>query len=295
MYKVLNNGLKLRWFNTAGFEMVIPGGAHILVDPWLDSSDLFPFPLEQVEQADYILLSHTHFDHAQDIESILKKFPKAKLFVGDLSIAALCTDQHVSLTNIYRVRNGDEYQFDDVNFKIYGGRHTENAKGAYMPKEWDNDLLGLNCRTGFYGSLELQQYLITANDGTSVLIWGGQTTADQKYRLQGLHPDLAILHLSPKQDPDVFGEMVKFIAPKVVIPHHYDMAKVLFDSHPELIGVMLNEQQQARYFKDGAFDEDGMVGYFNDAVQKHCPTAQMLRLDHHRWYHFGFAYQPEEE
>lgn len=289
MYSLINQGLKIRWFNTAGFEMIIPGGAHILVDPWLDSATIYPFPLEQVERADYILLSHVHYDHAQDIEKILAKFPKAKLLMGDLSIEALCREQHVSLTNIYRVRNGDEYQFDDVNIKIYGGRHTENAKGAYLPEKWDADRQSLDSETGWFGSLELQQYLITANDGTSVLIWGGQTTADQKYRLQNLHPDLAILHLSPKQDPDVFGEMVKFIGPKVVIPHHYDMTKPLFEERPELLQIMLSGEQRAKYTVDGKFDDAAFVSAFGAALKKWCPTASMLRISHHKWYSFGLA------
>jgi len=289
MYTLVNKGLKIRWFNTAGFEMIIPGGAHILVDPWLDSASIYSFPLDQVERADYILLSHVHYDHAQDIERILAKFPKAKLLMGEMSIQALCREQHVSLTNIYRVRNGDEYQFDDVNFKIYGGRHTENAKGVYLPEKWDTERHSLDSETGWFGSLELQQYLITANDGTSVLIWGGQTTADQKYRLQNLHPDLAVLHLSPKQDPDVFGEMVKFIGPKAVIPHHYDLAKPLMEERPELLQIMLSEEQRAKYTVNGQFDDEAFVSAFGEALKKWCPTAVMLRLDHHKWYSFGLA------
>ncbi len=295
MYKLLNKGIGLRWFNTAGFEMIIPGGAHILVDPWLDSATIYPFPLEQVERVDYILLSHVHFDHAQNLEHILEKFPKAKLLMGDLSIQALCREQHISLTNIYRVRNGDEYQFDDVNIKVFGGRHTENAKGVYLPKEWNSARDSLDAETGWFGSLELQQFLLTANDGSSILIWGGQTTADQKYRLQHLHPDLAILHLSPKQDPNVFGEMVQYIAPKVVIPHHYDMTRSLFDEKPELLNVMLSEEQLEQYTVDGKFNDEAFISAFGEALQQWCPTATMLQIKHHKWYRFGLAYSEEHQ
>ena len=47
MATMLDNGVRVRWLNTAGFEMVLPGGAHLLVDPWLDSSDVYPFPLKR--------------------------------------------------------------------------------------------------------------------------------------------------------------------------------------------------------------------------------------------------------
>ncbi len=289
MANILNAGIQLRWFNTAGFEMVLPGGAHLLVDPWLDSSDLYPFPLEKVERADYILLSHVHFDHAQDIERVLAKFPKAKLFIGDLSIDALCKVQHVSLTNIYRVRNGDEYTFDDVNIKVYGGRHTENSKGAYRPEQFDSDQSSLNSLTGYYGSMELQNYLITAADGTKVLVWGGQTTADQKYRLRQLYPDVALMHLSPKQDPYVFAQTISFILPKVVIPHHYDLTKPLFDGNPKLMDLMLSPEAKAKYVVDGEFNYSAFVGAYADKIAEVCPAVHMMEIEHHKWYRFGLA------
>ena len=235
MATMLDNGVRVRWLNTAGFEMVLPGGAHLLVDPWLDSSDVYPFPLEKIERADYILLSHVHFDHAQDIAAILAKFPKARLFVGDLSVDALCREQRVSLTNVYRVRPGEEYQFDDVKINVYAGRHTENARGVYRPAEFDSDVSSLDSLTGWYGSMELQNYLITAADGTRVLVWAGQTTPDQKYRFAGLRPDVACMHLSPKQDPEVFAGLVQAIGAKVVVPHHHDLTEPLLRSRPEPI------------------------------------------------------------
>lgn len=293
MAQMLNNGIKLRWLNTAGFEIVLPGGAHLLVDPWLDSATLYPLSLDEIERADYILLSHVHFDHAQDVGAVLAKFPKAKLFVGDLSVDPLCTEQHISLTNIYRVRSGEEYIFDDVKINVFAGRHTENAKGEYRPKVFDDDSSSLKSLTGWYGSMELQNYLITAADGTRVLIWAGQTTADQKYRLAGLKPDIACMHLSPKQDPYDFADLVKTIGAQVVIPHHYDMTEPLFSAQPEMIDHMLPPEAKAAYVIDGKFSNAAFVGRFNQVLQEEAPYADMLKLEHHKWYRFGLSYCTE--
>ena len=81
--------------------------------------------------------------------------------MGDLSVDALCAQQHVSLTNVYRVRPGEEYEFDDVKINVYAGRHTENAKGVYRPEKFAENVDSLDSITGWYGSLELQNYLIT--------------------------------------------------------------------------------------------------------------------------------------
>ncbi len=295
MAVMLHNGVKLRWLNTAGFEIVLPSGAHLLTDPWLDSSDVYPFPLDRIERADYILLSHIHFDHAQDVGRLLEKFPKARLFVGDLSTDALCQWQHVSLTNVYRVRSGEEYIFDDVKLNVYAGRHTENAKGAYRPATFAEEASSLDSLSGWWGSLELHNYLITTGDGTRILIWAGQTTPDQKYRFQGLKPDIAVMHLSPKQDPAAFADMVKAMGAQVVIPHHYDMTEHLFASHPELIELMLPPAAKESCLVDGKFSTAAFVGSFDRALKAQVPYADMLELEHHKWYRFGLAVEKETE
>ena len=293
MIKQLNNGIRLRWLNTAGFEMILPSGAHLLVDPWLDNSDVYPISIDEIERADYILLSHIHFDHAQDIGALMAKFPKAKLFVGDLAVVPLCKWQRVSLTNIYRVRNGDQYTFEDVDIKVFGGRHTEAAKGAYYPEKFAEDCTNLDHESGYYGSFDMENFLITAADGTKVLIWGGMTSAEQKYRLSGLKPDIACMHLSPKQIPAEFADMVNAIGPKVVFPHHYDMAGPLFDARPELIDYMLPAWATEAYLVDGKFNTTAFVDTFNKAIKELAPTTDMMELEHHKWYKLGFWMEAE--
>ncbi len=35
----LKNGITMRWYNTAGFEIVMANGKHILLDPFLSGGD----------------------------------------------------------------------------------------------------------------------------------------------------------------------------------------------------------------------------------------------------------------
>lgn len=251
----------------------------------MDSSDIFPISLDEIERADYILLSHIHFDHAQDIQRILEKFPKARLFVGDLSTDALCTFQHISLTNVYRVRGGEEYVFDDVRLQVFSGRHTENANGVYRSSTVTSDPESLGM---WFGSLELMNYLITAGDGTRVLLWAGMTTPDQKHRLQGLNPDIAVMHLSPKQDPAAFAELAKAIGAQVVIPHHHDMTEPLMNSRPE-IQSWLPEEAKKAYIRDGKFSGEAFVNRFAQTMRAY--GADLMELEHHKWYRFGLAFQ----
>ena len=68
----------ITWHGHAAFEVVTPNGVVVLIDPWLtnpgnpkakDKGD----PLAHLKKADYILITHGHFDHVGDAVAIAKK------------------------------------------------------------------------------------------------------------------------------------------------------------------------------------------------------------------------------
>ena len=282
----LNSGVTMRWINTAGFEIRLNNGKVILTDPWLDSADIYPLPISEITQVDYILLSHIHIDHAEDIGALLEKFPQAKLFVGDLSTDALCRWQHINLNQIYRIHSGERYEFDDLTLDVFAGRHTENAKGCYREDNITDDPQSLS---DWYGSMELLNFLVTAADGTKIAVWGGMTSPDQKYRLHGLKPDIALMHVSPKQDFTEFSQLVKSMGAQVVIPHHYDLVEPLFRSKPQLVDLMLSEDAKKKFLVDGILNGERFISEFRRCIEENVPGAALTELEHHRWYRFGLA------
>ena len=61
-------GMKLRYINGQCYEFILPGGKHLITDPYitptkgLANAGMPEFSTDQIEGADYILLTHTHYD-----------------------------------------------------------------------------------------------------------------------------------------------------------------------------------------------------------------------------------------
>ena len=62
---------RLRWLGHGSWH-VETGGCHIIVDPFLEENPLTPVRWEDLP-ANYILITHGHFDHMADAEKIAKK------------------------------------------------------------------------------------------------------------------------------------------------------------------------------------------------------------------------------
>lgn len=289
----LKNGIQIRWLNTAGFEIVMSNGKHILVDPFLDGEvngiTCYPISIDEVQQCDYLLLSHIHFDHAQNVEQIQQKFPGLNLFVPELSADPLCQWQNINCARLYRAASGETYQFDDVTIQCFAGRHTESPRGYYRSSKAFTTKGGSFDQPLWFGNLELMNYLITTNDGTKILVWAGMTSPDQKHRFAGLKPNISLMHVSPKQDFGEFAELTGAIGTQVIIPHHYDFTEKLFDAVPDALNDMSEENRRA-FMVDGKFSFPRYMKALEAACQEKNPSASLLMLEHHKWYRFGFGW-----
>ena len=56
-------GVKVRYINSQCYEFILPNGKHLITDPYISPINLVgfrKFPVEEIEQCDYILMTHTH-------------------------------------------------------------------------------------------------------------------------------------------------------------------------------------------------------------------------------------------
>ena len=66
----------VHWLGHAAFEVISAGGTRILIDPFLTGNPTTPDSLKQLARYNgatkpaAILVSHSHFDHTQDVKAI---------------------------------------------------------------------------------------------------------------------------------------------------------------------------------------------------------------------------------
>ena len=293
----IKNGGDIRWINTAGFEIAMANGKHILIDPFITGNfngiECHPMPIHDIKACEYLILSHTHSDHAADVHRIQKKFPKTNIFIGDLSADALCEEQGVDCGRMYRVRSGEKYEFDDVKIEIFSGRHTESPRGYFRHSRDFQKPDGSLDRQQWLGNLEFLNYRLTLCDGTTVLVWGGMRSADQKHKFEDMNVNIALMQVSPKQDFEEFANLVKAIRAQIVIPHHYDFTQELFKVMPQSMDAM-SEENKKNFIENGMFRMDKYMEALGEKVREKAPETDIITLDHHKWYSFGFSVRLRE-
>ena len=65
--------VKIRWFGHSGFSLQDPSGKIVLVDPWFQGNPTAPSGPEDVRKAEFLLLTHDHFDHAADAATLARQ------------------------------------------------------------------------------------------------------------------------------------------------------------------------------------------------------------------------------
>lgn len=191
--------LEITWLGHSTFS--ITTGEHtLLVDPFLDDSPVAPVKAEAVE-ADFILLTHGHFDHVADSVPIAKR-TKATV-IANFEICEWLKGQGIAEEKVVPLNTGGgcDQPFGRITMTL--AHHSSSLPdGSYG---------------GTAGGFLLEL------DGKRVY-FAGDTSLFLDMKLIGLGGlDLAVLPIGDQftMGPDDSVEAVKFLAAKQVMPCHY--------------------------------------------------------------------------
>ena len=123
--------VSIRPFNVGcNFQLVLPNGTTILIDPWFTGNE-FPggFTREDITAADYIILTHAHFDHDLDVGYFVQKF-NSRVFVGALSALDVLKYHKIPYDNIFPVFPNTKFTLDEFTIEFYPPAKRTPSIGA---------------------------------------------------------------------------------------------------------------------------------------------------------------------
>jgi L-ascorbate metabolism protein UlaG (beta-lactamase superfamily)/enamine deaminase RidA (YjgF/YER057c/UK114 family) len=235
--------LQLTYFGTAGWR-ISDGEAVVLVDPYLSRlkygegghpDDVRPaFSREDfawsdttlidshVTEADFILCTHSHFDHLGDVPYIARK-TGAKV-VGHETATTILRAYGIPDEQLYTVKGGEDYQFENFSVRVVPGIHSAlNEKHYYDSRRYDES-------SDLQAPLRINQFIeggslnfLARFHRHSVLAMGSMNFIEREF--QGLQPDVLIAGINGSRLGlyDYDRRLLTSTGyPPVVVPTHWD-------------------------------------------------------------------------
>ncbi len=219
--------VKLRWLGFACFEIVLPSGKVLVTDPFIDYSPTAPIKASEVTGADYIAITHTHFDHCTDLGYLVEKFD-SKVICAYQSAGLLLEYFGFKWTNLVRVRAGDNLIFNDLKVE------AKRAEHVFLPITKEQELnmqfkppldkmmpamIHANLHQMPVRDMEMINYVFETSDHLRILIFGGVTSEYQRHEIAQTRPNVAILQAG---NPPALAEFAALSGAEWIIPYHHD-------------------------------------------------------------------------
>ena len=257
-------GIKLRWLGTNCFEIILPSGKVLVIDPFIDYSPTSPIKSDQVTGADYIAITHTHFDHCTDTGALVEKF-HSKVICSYNEAGKLADFFKLRWTNLVRVRDGDTVVFDDLQMEAKRAEHVyipekmmeEFSKGYKPPLD---KIVPAMIAAGLHQDpvrdMEMLNFIFQTSENLRIMVFGSRTFEYQRHEIMRSHPNILIIQ------PVIASQAAEFAAlsgAELVIPCHHDTGMV--KTHDRA-------QEMARELAARS-------------------KAQLLDIEHGKWYEIG--------
>ena len=193
--------VKITYYGHSTFG-VDADGAKLIIDPFFSPDNPTTSVTEDDVDADFILLTHGHFDHVNNAVAIAKR--TGATIISNFEIVGWCQGQGVENAHPLHIGGGNTFPFGRVKMTI--AHH-----GSALPDGSNGGSPG-----GF---------LINFNDGVDVYIAGDTAlTYDMKLIGEAGGIDVAILPIGDNftMGPDDAVTAAQFVQAKCVIPCHYN-------------------------------------------------------------------------
>ncbi|MGI6097176.1 MAG: metal-dependent hydrolase [Dethiobacteria bacterium] len=175
--------------------LIETGGKRLVTDPFLTDNPLAPCKPEEIK-ADYILVSHAHFDHLGDTEMIAKT--NGATVISTAEIAEDCKNKGL---NAHGMHLGGGYNFEFGRVKLVPAFHGSGIAGGHA--------------CGF----------VIESEGKNIYFAGDTGLFGDMQLIGELHPlDLALLPIGDNFTMGVndAAKAASLLKAKKIIPYHYN-------------------------------------------------------------------------
>lgn len=184
----------------------------------------------RVPRADYILLSHSHFNHCMDVPYIAQK--TGAVVIGTESTASVAQNGGVPERQTIVVKGGEDLEFRELSLKVIPSLHSPLSCKLYRD----------------FGTIPLQNEPLTLDEyveggtlayllrfaGREILLFGSMNYIERE--MHGLRPDIAVVASAPPRLDihDYTGRLLRAIGkPAIVIATHWDDQGLPFGASQE--------------------------------------------------------------
>ncbi|MBI2295791.1 MAG: MBL fold metallo-hydrolase [Betaproteobacteria bacterium] len=241
--------LRLTHFGAAGWS-ITDGAATLLLDPYFSrvrfknrpygAPDAATVPRDprpvvdytevpthdtgtvdrHVARADFVLLSHSHFNHAMDMPHIARK--TSATVIGTESTANIARASGVPDAQIITARGGEDFEFDRVSIKVIPSLHSALSNKHYWSSAAIPRDVKMPLRLKDYVEGGTLAYMVRIG-GRQLLLFGGMNYIERE--VAGLRPDVALIAAAkPRREiHDYTGRLLRALGrPRIVVATHWD-------------------------------------------------------------------------
>ena len=258
--------MKIRWIDTSCFEIVTDENERIVTDPFIDECDNNPISSDEVEKMDYILITHTHFDHITQLDKYYELY-QPKILCSTMSSMALLNAFDLSGQCMFGMDHLESLDFGNTKITRISAQHSipsrkerhlvrESVIGWQLPESLDERYNNLMPS----GYTDFSNFYIETKNNTRILFWGGGVTAEQINQAKDLRPDILLIQIPSNPNKDIV-KLIETVGANLVIPHHHDT-----------------------YYKSK--DVDAMMNELKQDIESSLPSTKFISLKPGKWYKY---------